>query len=71
MESDYQKIIELTNQIEAQIILQMLLENGIDAIAMNKRDSSYQVFGVIEIYCQTKDVVTALHLLNNNKKYEE
>ena len=48
-----------------------LEENGIKAISMNKRDSSYHAFGVIEIYCPANDVVTALHLINNNPTNEK
>jgi hypothetical protein len=49
----------------------MLKENGINAVSMNKRDSSYQAFGVIEIYCSANDVVTALNLINNNPNNEQ
>jgi hypothetical protein len=49
----------------------MLKEHGINAISMNKRDSSYQAFGVIEIYCSANDVVTALNLINNNPNNEQ
>lgn len=71
MENDYHKIAELSNPIEAEILTQMLNQNSINAICMNKRDSSYLVFGVIEIYCQSKDVIAALHLINNIKNNEK
>ena len=64
MASDFNKIYQTGNPIEAEIIIQMLEENGIKAVSMNKRDSSYQAFGVIEIYCPANDVVTALYLIN-------
>ena len=71
MESNYNKIYQTSNIIEAEIIMQMLNENGIEAVNMNKRDSSYTAFGLIEIYCPANDVVTALHLINNNTINEE
>jgi hypothetical protein len=71
MASDLNKIHQTGNPIEAEIIIQMLEENGINAVSMNKRDSSYQAFGVIEIYCPANDVVTALHLINNNPTNEK
>jgi hypothetical protein len=71
MASDFNKIHQTGNPIEAEIIIQMLEENGINAVSMNKRDSSYQAFGVIEIYCPANDVVTALHLINNNPTNEK
>jgi type III secretory pathway lipoprotein EscJ len=71
MESNFNKIYQTGNPIEAEIIIQMLKENGINAVSMNKRDSSYQAFGVIEIYCPSNDVVTALDLINNNPNNEQ
>ena len=64
MASEFNKVYETPNQLEAEIMVQMLNENGIEAISMNKRDSSYNAFGLIEIYCPANDVVTALHLIN-------
>lgn len=71
MASDFNKIYQTGNPIEAEIIIQMLEENGINAVSMNKRDSSYHAFGVIEIYCSANDVVTALHLININPTHEK
>ncbi len=71
MASNFNKIYQTGNPIEAEIIIQMLKENGINAVSMNKRDSSYQAFGVIEIYCPSNDVVTALDLINNNPNNEQ
>lgn len=64
MASEFSKVFETSNPIDAEIMIQMLHENGIEAVSMNKRDSSYQAFGLIEIYCPANDVVTALHLIN-------
>ena len=71
MASNFNKIYQTGNPIEAEIIIQMLKENGINAVSMNKRDSSYQAFGVIEIYCPANDSVTALDLINNNPNNEQ
>jgi hypothetical protein len=71
MASDFNKIYQTGNPFEAEITIQMLEENGIKAVSMNKRDSSYHAFGVIEIYCPANDVVTALHLINNNPTNEK
>jgi hypothetical protein len=63
MENDWIKVYETTNSIEAKIILDMLLENEVYAVELNKRDSSYNVFGVIEIYCKPDQLVSAKHLI--------
>jgi type III secretory pathway lipoprotein EscJ len=71
MASDFSKVYETGNPLDAELTLQLLQENGIEATLLNKRDSSYQAFGVIEIYCHTNQVIQALHLINNNPTHEE
>ena len=39
-------ILKTSNQLfELEMMKGFLIENGIDAVVMNKQDSSYQVFG--------------------------
>ena len=47
------------NPVTAEIIKQGLIENDIAAVIMNKKDSSYQTFGVIEVLVNKKDVEKA------------
>lgn len=49
MEKDWQKIREFHNEIEAEMVKQMLEANGIPAILLNKKDSSY-LFGKLELF---------------------
>lgn len=63
MHQEWTKIFETPNPIEARIVVDMLGANGINAVEMNKRDSSYTVFGRVEVYCQPGDVITAKTLL--------
>lgn len=71
MESNFNKIYETINPIDAEIIQQMLEENEIESVTLNKRDSSYQLFGSIEIYCHTDKVLLALQLIKNKSFNEE
>ncbi|MES2779832.1 MAG: DUF2007 domain-containing protein [Bacteroidota bacterium] len=64
MEHNWTKVFTTTSPIEAEIILSMLKENDIEAVEMNKRDSSYLAFGTVEVYCPAEKVITALHLIN-------
>ena len=41
-----------------------LIENGINAVVMNKQDSSYQVFGEAELLVKKEDLKHADELLN-------
>jgi len=68
MASDWVKIFTTSNPIEAEIVLSMLHEHGIDAVEMNKRDSSYQAFGYVDLYCSQIDVMEALVLITKNNK---
>ncbi len=49
--------------IEAEIIKQMLASNGIEAVVMNKQDSSYQTFGEAEVFVIKGSEAIALKLI--------
>ena len=70
MEKGWVKIVTYTKSVEAEIVRQMLDENGIAAVVLNKQDSSY-LFGKIEIYVNEQDEETAKGLINNNIDIEE
>lgn len=59
------KLYSTKNYLEANIIKGKLEENNIQAVILNRQDSSYLVIGEVEIYVPVylKDI--ALHLLSN------
>lgn len=58
-------ILKTSNQVfELEMMKGFLLENGIDAVVLNKQDSSYQVFGEGELLVKEEDVQRAEELLN-------
>ncbi|MCX2481989.1 DUF2007 domain-containing protein [Pedobacter sp. MR2016-24] len=59
METNWTKVYTTENPVTAEIIKQGLIENDIAAVIMNKKDSSYQTFGVIEVLVNKKDVEKA------------
>ena len=62
-------IIKTSNQLfELEMMKGFLLENGINAIVMNKQDSSYQVFGEGELLVKEGDVERAKELLNQTNE---
>jgi hypothetical protein len=65
--NDWVLIFSSSSPIEAEITKSMLLENDIETVELNKKDSSYQAFGVVELYCKPNDVIAALQLINTNK----
>lgn len=64
MEKDWTKIATYSNAIQGEISRQMLEENNIPAVIMNKQDSSY-LFGKIELYVSQADALQAQELINN------
>lgn len=71
MEQGWKKIKVYTNAIEAEIVKQMLEESGIPAIVLNKQDSSYLVFGKIELYVNQQDQQQALVLIESTTESED
>ncbi len=60
-------ILKASNQVfELEMMKGFLLENGIDAVVMNKQDSSYQVFGEGELLVKEEDIQRAEELLNQS-----
>jgi hypothetical protein len=60
------KLIYTVNQLfQAELAKQILEEQGITAVVINKRDSSYTTFGRFEIYCADKDVDAATEIVKN------
>ena len=48
---------------KAEITKQMLEENNINVVLLNKQDSSYLMFGLIELYVDNKQIKKAKDLL--------
>lgn len=65
MESNWILLKSYDNESEALIKLQFLESMGIRAIILNKRDSSYPVFGVTELYCHLSQAHQALDIIEN------
>jgi len=51
----------------AEIAKQVLEDNDIFAVVINKKDSSYNTFGEIEVYVDREQVIKASTLLDNIK----
>ena len=57
------KIYTSTNPIKVEIIKHMLKENNIDSVIINKQDSSYNMFGNIELYTKKTNHKLAIELI--------
>ena len=64
MEKNWINIFSSANPIEVEIVKQMLDENNITAVMLNKQDSSYNMFGSIDLYVKEENRTIALQLIN-------
>ena len=61
------KLLSTENFNNAEITRQMLEENNIDVVLLNKQDASYLMFGSIELYVKESQLKKAISLI----KYSE
>jgi len=64
------KILSTDNPNKAAIVKQMLEENNIKVVLLNKQDSSYLMFGLVELYVQEDQLEKTENLLKeiNNER---
>jgi len=57
-----------TNQLhQAEMMKNYLIEENIEAVVMNKKDSAYTVFDDVELYVPSEDENLAVELLKSFK----
>ena len=50
MEKDWIQLFATTDSYKAEMIRQTLADHNINAVVINKQDSSYGLFGQVELY---------------------
>ncbi len=63
MDADWTLVYTTTKPYVAELTKQMFLNHKIEAVVLNKRDSSYNSFGELEVYVKNDDKETALVLI--------
>jgi len=66
----WQKVFETENNIRASMVRDLLKEKGLNPIIVNKKDSSLNNFGQLEILVSPEDVLRALKLINEDLNFE-
>jgi len=66
MNNDWFKIFSSTERVQVEIIKNFLLSKNIPAVIMNNQDSSYLMFGTIDLYINLKNKNEAINLLKNS-----
>ena len=64
MEKGWTKIFITQDEKISMLLSSILNEQGINAVSINKKDSSYQMFGNIEIYVKDDNVKKAKKVIN-------
>ena len=64
MEKDWINIFTTNQAYLAEMIKDVLADNDIQAVVMNKQDSAYITIGDIEIYVKAENVIRAKFLIN-------
>ena len=59
MEKDWVQVYSTDKMFQAEILKQVLADHEIEAVIINKMDSSYKSFGEIEIYVKNIHVIKA------------
>jgi hypothetical protein len=62
MDKDWVKIYSTDVNYKAELLRGLLFENNIEAVIINKKDSSY-LFGELELYVSTDNVIKAKHII--------
>lgn len=69
MNKEWIKLTVVENEQAAVIICERLKEEGVEAVYLNKKDSSYLV-GEVEIYCLLEQAHLALNILGEQDSNE-
>ena len=67
MEKDWIIVYTQDKSYKADLAIEILAENSIHGVIMNKKDSSYKSFGEFEIYVNKADAEKARELLQISK----
>ncbi|HKM92292.1 MAG TPA: DUF2007 domain-containing protein [Prolixibacteraceae bacterium] len=67
MEKDWKQVFLTGEMYRAEMARELLENNGINAVVMNQKDSSYTAFGNIEVYVNKNDEEKSIEILKDLK----
>jgi hypothetical protein len=67
MEEGWKLVYSTGDNYRGDLARELLEENGIHAVVLNRKDSSYTVFGDIEVYVTDEDEEQANRILKHLK----
>ena len=67
MEKGWTKIYSTEELFKAELIKNLLINNSIEAILINKKDSSYVMIGDVEIYVKQEEAMKAANIIEKDE----
>ena len=67
MEKDWTLVYTVDKSYRAELVLELLKENEIIGVIINKKDSAYNNFGEFEVYVNSNDSEKSRTLLVDSK----
>jgi hypothetical protein len=64
--AQWQKVFSSEQSYRAEIVKDFLEDSSIQAVIVNKKDSSYNNFGAHEVHVATDDVMRAIQIIKND-----
>ncbi len=64
MERNWNKTFVSENPNRVDLFIQLLEEKNIKSVAINKKDSSYTIFGNIELYVKNTDMAKSKEIID-------
>ena len=71
MKESWAKAFQSEQMIQAELAREVLDQNGIAAVIVNKKDSSYPVFGVCEVHVPLSDLAQAQTILADAEAFRQ
>ena len=65
--TDWELIYTSTLPHRVEIVLEVLKDQDIEAVKLDKRDSSYTMLGEIEVYTKKEDAILAKIIIEQNQ----
>ena len=71
MEENWIKAFQSEQMIQAELAREVLDQNGIAAVIVNKQDSSYPIFGMCEVHVLASDLAQAQTIIANAEAFKQ
>lgn len=71
MEENWVKVFQSEQAIRAEIAREIFEQNEVPAVIVNKKDSSYPIFGTYEVHVLASDLAKAQTLLLNEESFKQ